>query len=416
MTAVFDETRRQPVHTVYGGAHLVRHDASQRLGALALQALDRYASERDDMARVFELAPIDHAEQVLARVREKLAREPVEDLRIDFEDGYGPRADTEEDMHCAAVVEALVRGARAATLPPYVGVRIKALSAETKTRAIRTLERVVGPLLDALGGVPAGFVVTLPKVESVAEVEALVARLDALEGSSAPRIAIEVMVETPAALGSIDGMPALMAFERAAKGRLRGAHFGAYDYTAALGVAAPCQRLDHPWCDLARHEMLRALAGTPVHIADGATTLLPVGPHRVLDGNPLTSAQHDENRAVVHAHWRLAKRNVMRALSQGIYQGWDLHPAQLVSRYVGVYDFFVQHLDDMIRRLRGFVASAARASREGGVFDDAATGQGMLNFVLRAIDVGALDADDASRRVGVSLQALRSRSFAVITA
>src|ERR1043166_4744797 len=53
-----------------------------------------------------------------ARVESKLAREPVEDFRIDFEDGYGNRPDLEEDHHAGAAAAELSRGMRAGTLPP----------------------------------------------------------------------------------------------------------------------------------------------------------------------------------------------------------------------------------------------------------------------------------------------------------
>jgi hypothetical protein len=88
--------RRQPVHTVYGGAHLFRAGTSRRLGELAERALADYAP---DPAALALAAGIPHAlaDTVYARVKEKLQREPVEDFRIDFEDGYGIRPDEEED-------------------------------------------------------------------------------------------------------------------------------------------------------------------------------------------------------------------------------------------------------------------------------------------------------------------------------
>ncbi len=105
--------------------------------------------------------PLGYAKDVRRRVNEKLGREPIEDLRIDFEDGYGVRDDAEEDAAARAA------GELAGRLPvPFVGLRCKSLEAPTRRRAVRTL-RV---FLDALGTLPPGFVVTLPKVSAVEQV------------------------------------------------------------------------------------------------------------------------------------------------------------------------------------------------------------------------------------------------------
>src|SRR5205085_10893005 len=77
---------------------------------------------------------------IYTRLREKLEREPVEDFRIDFEDGYGNRPDAEEDGHARAVAESLATGMAEGTLPPFIGMRIKPLNEELRHRAIRTLE------------------------------------------------------------------------------------------------------------------------------------------------------------------------------------------------------------------------------------------------------------------------------------
>ena len=414
-----DRPGRQPVHTVYGGAHLFAHDAAQKLGAVALRALEQYAPDADAFARALALPGVDdeararHA-AVFARVRDKLAREPVEDLRVDFEDGYGPRAPDEEDAHCVAVARAFARGMREHTLPAFAGIRVKSLSRESAARALRTLDLTLTALAHETGGaLPANFVVTLPKVVMPAQVEALVDALDALERALdvAPNtVGIELMVEATQTLVSPRGEVTLAHLLDASRGRLRGAHFGAYDYTASCDVAALDQSLAHPWCDHARHVMQLTLARTGVRLSDGATTLLPVAPHK----NPTTDAQRDENRALVHRAWQRAYGDIARALSQGYYQGWDLHPAQLPARYAAVYDFFLRGLEASGRRLRAFVAQAARATQAGGGFDDAATGQALVNFFLRAVDAGALTDDEAAAHAGVSVARLRTRSFAAI--
>lgn len=366
---------RQPVHVVYGGAHLFRRDVARRLGELALRAIETYSPD----AATFGIA-----EAVFARVIEKLRREPVEDYRLDFEDGFGYRPDAEEDAVAESAAREMARARDEGSLPGFIGIRIKPLGEETKSRALRTLEI----FLRALGTLPENFTVTLPKVtapEQVAELAAMVAR-------------IEIMIETPQ---SLFVLPELIA---AGRGRITAAHFGAYDYTAALGISAANQRLSHPACDFARSMMQARLAGTGVAISDGATNILPVPIHR-------GEGHEEENRAAMHAAWKLHFADTRRALDCGFYQGWDLHPAQLVSRYAAVYSFFLEGLDAASSRLRNFVAQAAQATQVRGVFDDAATGQGLLNYFRRAVYCGAITEAEARERTGLAAEELRSASF-----
>lgn len=411
---------RQPVHTVYGGAHLFRADTAPRLGALALRALEEHAPEPDDLARVLGLEERGEAfaRALHARVAAKLARAPVEDFRVDFEDGYGFRPDDEEDAHADAAARAMADGMEAGTLPPLTGIRVRAPAGATRERAGRTLERFLAALAGRTGGaLPAGFVVTLPKVESPAQVESACAMLERVEaelGLGAGALPLEVMVETPRAVLAADGRAALPALAGAARGRLRGAHLGAYDYTAALGITAAHQGLGHPACVFARQVMAASLAGTGVWLSDGATTLLPVPPHRPAAGAALTEAQRRENRDAVHRAWRAHFADVTRSLSEGFPQGWDLHPAQLVTRYAAVHAAFLAERDHAAARLRNFVEQAARATRAGAAFDDAATGQGLLNFFLRAIDCGAMTETEAAEATTLSPEELRGRSFAEV--
>ncbi|HEX8212426.1 MAG TPA: aldolase/citrate lyase family protein [Longimicrobium sp.] len=407
-----EHAERQPVHTVYGGAHLFRADTAPRLGARALEALDRYAPDPATLATALEAdAP---AEAVWERVRAKLLREPVEDFRIDFEDGYGVRPDSEEDEHAETAARELARGMAEGTLPPFIGIRAKALTMETRARAVRTLRRFADTLLRSTGGVlPPGFVITLPKVTVPEQAELLallLERLEAEHGVAAGTLRMELMVETPEALFDHEGRAALPGLVRAGRGRVVAAHFGAYDYTAALGITAAHQHLRHPACDWARHAMQVSLAGSGVRWSDGATTLLPVAPRR----GELSAEQEAENRAAVHRGWRVHHDDVRHGLASGFYQGWDLHPAQLVSRYAAVYGFFLEGVDAAGERLRNFVDRAARATRVGSAFDDAATGQGLLNFFLRALGCGAISEEDALARTGLTSAELRMRSFASI--
>jgi hypothetical protein len=138
--------------------------------------------------------------------------------------------------------------------------------------------------------------------------------------------------------------------------------------------------------------------------------------HRAAEGKKLTDAQVRENREAVHAAWRLHYGHVRRSLEGGFYQGWDLHPAQLPTRYAALAAFFLEGLDAASARLKNFVAKAGQATLVGEVFDDAATGQGLLNYFLRAASCGAITESEAVEKSGLSLDELRSRSFVKILA
>jgi citrate lyase beta subunit len=338
------------------------------------------------------------ADTVYERVIEKLRREPVEDFRIDFEDGYGNRPDAEEDATADSAAEEVLKGLAAGTLPPFLGIRIKCFSEELKARSARTLVR----FLKGLGSkMPENFVITLPKITVPEQVSALVDLLDQL-GSG---VKMEMMVETPQ---SIFMLPKLV---EAARGRCVAAHFGTYDYTASLGITAAHQHMLHPACDFARSMMQASLAGTGLWISDGATNILPVAPHR---GEALSPEQALENKMVVQRAWKLHHDHVRHSLDNAFYQGWDLHPAQLPTRYATVYSFFLEGLDAASERLRNFISKAAQATLVGDVFDDAATGQGLLNYFLRAINCGAIPEEDAPKLTGLTLEELRSASFVKI--
>lgn len=407
-----ESTRRQPVHTVYGGAHLFKADTAQKLGAVARETFREHAPDAAALARVTGTADAALAERVYARVREKLEREPVEDFRIDFEDGYGLRTGEEEDGHAAAAGREVAAGTLRGTLPPSIGIRIKPLSDELAVRSLRTLDLFLDSLLaHAAGRLPPTFHVTLAKITSPAQVAALADTLELLEEAhtlARGTFTMELMVETTQAIVAADGAVALPALVEAGRGRVTAAHFGTYDYTASCNITAAYQTMTHPACDFAKHVMQAALAGTGVWIADGATNIMPVGPHR---GTALTEAQRRENQAAVHAAWKLHFDHVMHSLAGGFYQGWDLHPAQLPTRYAAVYTFFLRSLPAASARLKNFVERAAQATLAGGVFDDAATGQGLLNYFLRALSSGAITEAEAVETSGLSLEELRGRSF-----
>jgi len=409
---------RQPVHVVYGGAHLFHSDSAARLGTLALQALEEYAPTPEKLARAIGL-PDALASTIWTRVAEKLRREPVEDYRADFEDGYGNRPDAEEDGHAESVAREMTAGLSAGTLPPFIGIRIKPFTEELRGRSVRTLDLFLTTLVREAGGrLPEGFVVTLPKVTIPEQVTALADLFDLLEpalGLPSGALRFEIMIETPQSILNERGVSSLPLLADAARGRCVAAHFGVYDYTASSNVTAAWQAMDHPVCDFAREMMQVAFAGTGIWISDGATNILPVPPHRAAkEGPALTQAQLEENRAAVHRAWRLHHDHIRRSLIGGFYQGWDLHPAQLVTRHATVFEFFLEGLDAASDRLRNFVQKAAQATMVGEVFDDAATGQALLNYFLRAINCGAITEEEALERSGLTLEELQGHSFVKI--
>lgn len=402
---------RQPVHTVYGGAHLFTAATAGRLGELALAALQRWLATPQDLAAVLDL-PDDLASRVHRLVTEKLQREPVEDFRIDFEDGYGHRPDHEEDGHARSAAEELATGMSAGSLPPFTGIRVKSLSGELHRRSLRTLDLFLTAAVESGAGLPDGFTVTLPKIQDLEQVVVLCEALTELEQSlGIEPIPIELMVETPQTIIDRDGTAGVRKFVDAGQGRVRGAHFGTYDYTASLTITAAYQTMTHPACDFARHALQASLAGSGVWISDGATNVMPVPPHR---GDDLTAAQAEENRRTVHDAIRLHYDHIRHSLTHAYYQGWDLHPAQFPTRYAAVFAFFLEGLEQAGDRLHNFVESAAQATLVGEVFDDAATGQGLLNFFLRAINCGAITEEEATRRSGLSLEEIQTRSFLAI--
>jgi citrate lyase beta subunit len=440
-----DRPARQPVHTVYGGAQLYKAETTQRLAGLALESFETYASNAIELATgigflsLVDLVGLDSvtlaeryqadpvelrrvsprgwlAQTVYERVKAKLAREAVEDFRIDFEDGFGARPDAEEDETAQRAARELARAMKEGRMPPFIGIRIKSFGEEWKLRGARTLELFIDALLTASGGVlPENFVITLPKVNIPEQPRTLVRLLEILETRHrlpAGTLRFELMVETTQALIGPDGYCPLPSLLAAGEGRCIGAHLGTYDFTASCNITAAHQTMDHPMCDLAKGLMLLSYAGTGIFLSDGATNVMPVAPHR---GKQLSPEQLQENRAAVYGAWQLAHRHIRHSLEGGYYQGWDLHPAQLPVRYATCYAFFLEGLASAGERLKNFIEKAAQATLVGEVFDDAATGQGLLNYFLRALNCGAIDVTDVEQ-TGLTASEVELRSFAKILA
>lgn len=436
-----DKPDRQPVHTVYGGANLFKSDTCLKMGEVALKSLQTYAPNFVALADVLHLQgfidlpssekKIEKLVKKLDRMSEKnrrsdpawlpysvynkiikkLKAEPVEDFRIDFEDGFGNRPDEEEDTTAITAANELAKGMKNKTISPFIGIRIKPFTEDLKERGVRTLDIFITTLLEKTKGrLPDNFVVMLPKVTIPEQVATLVRFFDILEKSNnlAPgALKMETMVEATQIIMDDEGRNPLMRIIRAGEGRCIAAHFGTYDYTASCGITAKYQTMAHPVCDFAHHMTKVALGGTGIFLSDGATNVIPVAPNR---GERLSKDKLKENMESVHNAWRIGYSHTMHSLINGFYQGWDLNPAQLPMRYAATYNFFLSSYDDAVFRLKTFVERAAVSTLTRDIFDDAATGQGLLNFFLKALNCGAITEKEALA-TGLTLEEIRTRSF-----
>ncbi|GAB3295080.1 aldolase/citrate lyase family protein [Parasphingorhabdus pacifica] len=377
---------RQPVHTCYVPAIQVDTGTVRRWGDAALDALDRHATRPEDLADVLGMGR-ECAAAVHPRVRAKLLQDPVEDLRIDFEDGYGRPSDETEDADAERVAGVVAEWLRDGVEPASFGLRVKSFDTpELRARSVRTLDVFLTALLQQWGSLPHGFVLTFPKIVDRAQVEVFVELLELLErqvGIADGMLRFELQVETTQSIMDSEGRFALPRFIEAGGGRVTGLHFGTYDYTAGCGLTAAHQHLAHGACDFARNAMQVSAAGTGVHLSDGSTNVLPVGGR-------------------VHHGWRTHYELVRRSLAHGFYQSWDLHPAQLVTRYAAVFAEFRESAPGEARRLAAYVGAGG-----GEVLDEPATARALAASFVRALDNGATDAGEVLEMTGISESDLR---------
>jgi hypothetical protein len=380
-----ESNRRQPVHTVYVPADRYRVDTPQTWGDQALAMLAEFAPTPARFAGTTGLNP-GFIDEVYPRVRDKLARQPIEDLRVDFEDGYGNHPDDVEDAAALAAGQALAGSVGARNAPLLSGIRIKGLQADTRRRGLRTLDLLVRAAVEA-GGLPERFVVTLPKVAHVAEVSAAVRiceRLEQVHGLAAGALRFELQIEVPQAVVGPDGVATVARLVQAAAGRCEGLHYGTYDFSAAAGVVAGQQSLDHPLADHAKAVMQLAAAQTGIRVSDGSTNVIPTGSVDSVAGA-----------------WSLHARLVQRSLRRAIYQGWDMHPGHLPTRYAATYDFYRGELQPSCARLAHYVGRAS-----SGFMDEPATAVALAGVVLRAVDCGAADDTEVTAATGLTRTAL----------
>lgn len=405
-----DRDIRQAVHTVYVPADTYTPELPARWGQQAFDAVEQHGGMRRLAEQVITAAGSEpglvaradaapdsdddgsalaaEAEALAAAVERKLRTEPIEDLRIDFEDGFGDRPDDEEDRWAQQAADEAVDGLRVETAPAYIGIRFKCLEAATRRRGLRTLDLFVSRLITSWGSVPEQLVLTLPKVSTPDQVTAMVTACRTIESSlglSEGAIGFEVQVETPQIIQAADGTVPLGAVLDAGEGRVTSLHYGTYDYSASLGIAAAYQAMDHPVADFAKQQMLLATAGTGVHVSDGSTNILPIGQPQA-----------------VHAAWDLHARLVRRHLQHGIYQGWDLHPHQLPTRFLATFHFYREGFGSAAQRLRNYVHGT-----DSAVLDEPATAKALARYLERALACGAVSAAEVNSAAGIAPAQLR---------
>lgn len=372
-----DDGSRQPVHTLYVPADRFDPALPARFGADAIAAVEAAGGT----AALAESVALGHlADELAPLVDAKLRREPIEDLRLDFEDGYGTRGDDEEDAAAILAAERVAEAVAAGTATPFIGIRFKCFEAPTRHRGIRTLDRFVTTLA-AAGPLPDGLILTLPKVTTVAQVEAMVALCERFEdrlGLAAGRLRFEVQMETPQLIVAADGSIPVATLLHRAEGRVSALHYGTYDYSASLQIAAAYQSMEHPVADYAKQVMQVAVAETGVRLSDGSTNVIPLG-EKAQDA------------------WKLHARLVRRSLERGYYQGWDLHANQLPTRYLATYAFYREGFEAAARRLDNYLHGS-----DATIMDEPATARALARFVVRGLECGALTEDEVRSSTGAS--------------
>ncbi|SDJ40040.1 DUF6986 family protein [Streptomyces indicus] len=379
-----DPGTRQPVHTVYVPGEVFQADTIRSWGDQALASLDEHAPDAETFAKVLGLSD-ELAAPVYDRVRAKLEREPVEDLRVDFEDGYKGK---DEDGDAARAAQLIADAYKNGTAAPYMGIRMKCMEAPVRDRGIRTLDVFLTGLMEA-GGLPEGLVLTLPKVtypEQVTAMVRLVEQFEKTRGLNPGRIGFEIQIETSQSILGADGTATVAKMIDAAEGRATGLHYGTFDYSACLGVSAAYQASDHPAADHAKAIMQVAAAGTGVRVSDGSTNVLPIG----------TTEQ-------VHEAWRLHYGLTRRALARAYYQGWDMHPRHIPTRYAAVFAFYREGFEAAAKRLAAYANHV-----DGAVMDEPATAKALAGYLLRGLDCGALDTGEVTRLTGLTLARLQT--------
>jgi citrate lyase beta subunit len=372
-----EDGRRQPVHTVYVPADRYTADLPQQWGQQASALVEEHGGI-DWLCAELGL-PGELPGQVAQKVSAKLDREPIEDLRLDFEDGYGNRPDEVEDADAVRVASDLSNAIAKGAAPAFVGLRFKCLEGPTRRRGLRTLDLFLSTLLET-GPLPDGLRITLPKVSTVSQVEAMVdicAAYETAAGLTPGRLGFEIQVETPPLILSAEGRAEIAVALHAGAGRVTSLHYGTYDYSGSLGVSAAYQSMAHPAADYAKAVMQAAVAGTGVELSDGSTNVLPIGtPDQVRDA------------------WRLHHSLVRRSLERAYYQGWDMHFGHLPTRFIANFAFYREGFATAAERLSAYLTKSG-----SGVLDEPATARALARYLHRGYSCGALDSAELQAAV-----------------
>lgn len=391
---------RQPIHTCYVPANLLTSDTPRQWADVALSTLvevfpshdagqstgNDYIAALRELAEDLGVQPHD-VDSVAQLTLKKLHQDPIEDLRIDFEDGFTQRGVAltdrghDEDTQALRAAEVLSTWLENRSSPAFAGIRFKSFDPAVRDRGLRTLVIVLNELHrhGVLAGLydpasadyaPRALRLTFPKVQDHRQVAALVGvfkELDDRYGLASP-IRFEVQIETPQAIVNAAGGAEAARIVQASDGRCLSLHYGTYDYSASLGIDAAEQSMEHPVADYAK-DVLQAVTSTVgVELSDGSTNRIPIG-----------------DRDSILAGWRLHYRLVRRHLSRGIRQGWDLHGAQLVTRHLATIAYFRENWEITAQRLRAHVTGDT--SRW---MDEPATAKAMAGYLRRAHACGAI--------------------------
>jgi citrate lyase beta subunit len=404
--------RKQPIHTLYGGAHLFNTSTPLKVKEIAQRYFSNYLPNPAELSSIFHIIDEHLARELHERTSVQLNSHCLEDYRVDFEDGYGYRTNEEEDSDARKAASEAAYSSNENMLPPFFGFRIKPLTKISANRSLRTLDIFLSHFFSSVKALPENFIVTLPKIESAEQCtifNEIIAKYEKQLGLPENYIKTELMIELPGALYSPIGTFLLPELVKASGTRLLGLHFGIYDFTSSIQIPAPSQSYTHHACDEVRFLMQCTGNLFPVNISDGATSFLPLELYK----NPSSTIEQAENSSNVGKGWKLHFDNVLHSINYGIFQGWDLHPAQIPARILALQYYFMTNKQQSLDRLQRFVVKAAQATQSGGVFDDAATGQGLLNFVRRGYNCGALTQEDVLS-TGLTMNDIADKTFAEI--
>lgn len=397
------EIKPKPLHTLYGGAHLFRRDSLSKIQKIMQRYRDTYLKSPESIAILLttiedmEPGSIDPElfETLFSLLRNKIETMPIEDYRIDFEDGYGYHSDSDEDATAISSAQEAALAFTGNAIPPFFGFRIKSFSGKDRKRALNTLDLFLGAFLDKSSGkLPDNFLITLPKIETLEEIESFNETLSEMEfraGLKLGTLKTELMIEEPKLLYFRSGVSQLPEVLAVAGERCQGLHIGIYDYLSSFQVPSSFQTYTHPLVDDLRIRLLHVTHGTEVAVVDGVTNILPTEPHRKSD---LTANEMDDNMGSVFYGWNAHYRHVTHSLKFGISQGWDIHPAQTIARYIAVYKHLLETKPSALDRMKRFSAIATKPNQSGGVFDDAATVRGLLVYFKRALSLGIVSTEE----------------------